>query len=281
MLKSGFTSLALGTALGAAALATDITPVPVALAQTPAPSLHGPAFDAGLADRRAYEEWFASLTGDFKKGLEYWAGQRSLTKPGSCYLPDGSSAGEFTQGCLAGQQRLAGSDSRRKTEPDYRQGWNSYTPAATPPTTTEAPREAQSPSQGKSYSFADFSVPTVYPGPLRMPDFRGRDRDYATYRTRISEGIKAGPNFAGRYSLVQIGCGTGCRFVLLADVSTGKVYNFPLGGEEYLNLDLNYQLQSSMIIARWEGQKCFQEYFIWKGERFTSLGKSEVGESCT
>ena len=42
-------------------------------------------FDAGLADRRAIEEWFASLKGDFKKGASYWAGQRSLPKPGSCY----------------------------------------------------------------------------------------------------------------------------------------------------------------------------------------------------
>jgi hypothetical protein len=54
-------------------------PAPV----NPAPFTSGSPFDAGLANRRAYEEWFASLTGDFKRGAEYWAGQRSLTKPGS------------------------------------------------------------------------------------------------------------------------------------------------------------------------------------------------------
>jgi hypothetical protein len=53
MLKSGFTSLALGATIGVATLATDITPVPLALAQV-TPSSQGPAFDAGLADRRAY-----------------------------------------------------------------------------------------------------------------------------------------------------------------------------------------------------------------------------------
>jgi hypothetical protein len=49
----------------------------------------------------------------------------------------------------------------------------------------------------------------------------------------------------------------------------------PLGGEEYLYLNLKYQLQSRLIIASW-GQKpsCTQEYFVWKGERLTSFSKT-------
>jgi len=68
MLKSSFAFLALGIAFGAATLAANITPVPVALAQ---PTSKTPAFEAGLADRRAYEEWFSSLTGDFQRGAAY------------------------------------------------------------------------------------------------------------------------------------------------------------------------------------------------------------------
>ena len=148
MLKITISSLAIGV-LGAAALPMDTkpgrmpgnTPVPVILAQAapdkpvpvnPPPSTSASAFDAGLADRRAYEEWFTSLTGDFKRGVEYWAAQRSLPKPGSCYLGDGTSAGPWTQGCLAAQRRLTPTDVRRKAEPDYRQGWNAYSAAAPP-----------------------------------------------------------------------------------------------------------------------------------------------------
>ena len=112
MLKIAINTIAVGAAFGATAYAgpegmPGNISVPVILAQVtpekpapvnPAPSTSGSPFDAGLADRRAYEEWFASLTGDFKRGVEYWAGQRSLERPGSCYLADGTSAGEWTQG---------------------------------------------------------------------------------------------------------------------------------------------------------------------------------------
>lgn len=111
-----------------------------------------------------------------------------------------------------------------------------------------------------------------------MPDFNGRDRNFRMFRTRVTDAIKMGPNFAGHYAIVQMGCGTDCVFTLLADVATGKVYNFPLGGDAYMSLDLKYRLQSSLIIARWvQNRRCFQEYLIWKGESFTSLGKHDVG----
>jgi hypothetical protein len=85
-----------------------------------------PAFEQGLADRRAWETWFSSLSGPYREGAFYWSSQRSLPNPGSCVLPNGSSLGDWTNGCLAAQQRLAPSDARRRSEPAYRLGWNSY-----------------------------------------------------------------------------------------------------------------------------------------------------------
>ena len=78
----------------------------------------------------------------------------------------------------------------------------------------------------------------IYRGPIVLPDFKGRDKAFANYRTRISEEMKTGPNFAGHYALVIIGCGTACRFAYVADVSTGQVYDFPYGGEENYDMDL-------------------------------------------
>jgi len=88
---------------------------------------HSPLFDQGLADRRAWEQWFSSLVGDQKAGAEYWSGQRSLPKPGSCYRAASSGQDEnaFASGCLAAKQRLAHSDQMRKN-PDYKAGWNSF-----------------------------------------------------------------------------------------------------------------------------------------------------------
>ncbi len=83
-------------------------------------------FQQGLADRRAWEEYFNGLTGDFRAGAESWAERRSTPKPGSCYAATHSDLGAWTAGCLAAQQRLGPSDRRRKAEPDYRLGWNAY-----------------------------------------------------------------------------------------------------------------------------------------------------------
>jgi hypothetical protein len=38
------------------------------------------AFQEGLADRRVFEQWFSTLSGDYRDGADYWASQRSLTK---------------------------------------------------------------------------------------------------------------------------------------------------------------------------------------------------------
>jgi hypothetical protein len=164
MLKSRFTSLALGATIAVATLATDITPVPVALAQTP--SSQGPAFDAGLADRRAYEEWFASLTGDFKKGAAYWTVQRSLPEPGSCHFANGLSVGEWTDGCIAAQRQFAVSDVRKKTEPDYRRGWYSYDGGASQST---APAIASTPMPvPNTGEVGTASVPTATPSSAEL-----------------------------------------------------------------------------------------------------------------
>jgi hypothetical protein len=85
---------------------------------TAAPS---PMFQKGWADRTAWEQWVASLPADHRAGAEYWAGQRSLPHPGTCHgVP------AFTTGCEAAKAKLTPADALRKSEPDYKLGWNAY-----------------------------------------------------------------------------------------------------------------------------------------------------------
>jgi hypothetical protein len=83
------------------------------------------AFRDGLADRTAWEEWFSTLTGDYRDGADYWAGQRSSPNPGSCY-DQGYTRREFVDGCMEAKRGLTLTDLRRKSEPEYKEGWNSY-----------------------------------------------------------------------------------------------------------------------------------------------------------
>jgi hypothetical protein len=46
------------------------------------------------------------------------------------------------------------------------------------------------------------------------------------YRTMLKDGAKDGPNFAGRYTVAQWGCGGGCVQFAIIDAKTGDVY-FP------------------------------------------------------
>jgi hypothetical protein len=93
----------------------------------------------GLADREAWETWFASLSGEYQAGAELWADERS--KPRAQQVPCGSLSGATAEGCLEAKARLDVSDQRRKLSALYRQGWNSYvapTSAASDPTLTPA-----------------------------------------------------------------------------------------------------------------------------------------------
>lgn len=79
-----------------------------------------PSFLQGKIDRTAWEQWFATLSGDTRLGSEYWTKERSKHRPGNCV-----GTLDFTQGCQTTKQRLALSDVKRKTDPQYWWGWNS------------------------------------------------------------------------------------------------------------------------------------------------------------
>lgn len=120
----------------------------------------------------------------------------------------------------------------------------------------------------------------VYRGPIRFPDFKGRDHAYATYRTRIINEMRTGPNFAGRMAIIEVGCGAGCRFVFAADVPSGKVYEFPYGGEDYYMMDLKYGVKDRYVEAKWiSDDKCVRDTLAWNGVRFLSTNKKIIGPS--
>jgi hypothetical protein len=130
----------------------------------------------------------------------------------------------------------------------------------------------------KAPDFAAYAV-APYRGPIGLPDFRGRDRQHASYRTRILAGAKAGPNFAGHLALVPIGCGGGCVFVPVVDVQTGRVFDSPLGGEDMLSLDMKYHLDSRLLAARYiSNERCKFEEIVWSGSVFQRGAVKDLGE---
>jgi uncharacterized protein YecT (DUF1311 family)/peptidoglycan hydrolase-like protein with peptidoglycan-binding domain len=144
---------------------------------------------------------------------------------------------------------------------------------------TQMAEARASPSAGlSSTSFAVHPAGSIYRGPISYPDFNGRDRFFRSYRTRIREGMRDGANFAGHLAVITIGCGTGCRFAYVADVRSGQVNGFPLGGEENMHLNLAFQIDSRLIVAHWAtDDRCLREVLVWDGNGFVRSGARDVG----
>jgi hypothetical protein len=91
------------------------------------------------------------------------------------------------------------------------------------------------------------------------------------YRTSLMEAWDEAkqPNFAGRYLLIDnIGCGTGCRVVFVADWKTGELFPFP--NDTYVGFR-----KDSSLIAGVFAENCSADgpplLFNFKGGRFIEV----------
>jgi len=79
-------------------------------------------------------------------------------------------------------------------------------------------------AQKKQPEFSEYKVKQAdflkgKPKPVNLSSYKGA----RTYRTRLREGAKEGPNFAGHYTVVTFGCGTQCQDNWVIDARTGKI----------------------------------------------------------
>jgi hypothetical protein len=108
-------------------LPTPIVPAPSkpATGSGPPPTVKDLlAYNQGQADMRNWLAWFVPLDGAYRNGAEWWASQRSLRSPPSCDKVPGADHAAAYAGCLEARRRLAGSERRRRVEPDYKAGRN-------------------------------------------------------------------------------------------------------------------------------------------------------------
>jgi len=94
--------------------------------------------------------------------------------------------------------------------------------------------------------FEDYRVSEKFKGipvPVKLRSARGA----SMFRTKLREGAKKGPNFAGHYTVITWGCGTDCRLVAIVDARTGRVYFAPFTVS--IPADADYRLDSRLLIA--------------------------------
>ncbi len=102
-----------------------------------------------------------------------------------------------------------------------------------------------------AFEFAEFPVAKTYRGKPAKPEFNGKSKGFASFKTRIMDAMKGGVTFAGDYSVAQFGCGTGCTTVIVANNRTGQLHGLPRGGEFNQALALEFEPTSKLMLARW------------------------------
>ena len=134
-------------------------------------------------------------------------------------------------------------------------------------------------SDQETPSFSAFKVPTHKQAPVPAKILTASDR---RFRTQIRDGAKRGPNFAGHFTIVTWGCGSGCLSFVVVDAATGKVdWNTPFriigmpykgahSGRAYDGLA--YKLDSRLLVADGcpedDNEKCGTRYYEWRSGTF-------------
>ena len=113
-------------------------------------------------------------------------------------------------------------------------------------------------SDQKPPSPDEYRVTELFQGKPAPVDLNSHPKA-SLFRTRLREGARTGPNFAGHFTIVEWGCGSSCLSLALVESSSGKVIfpdeispvffaGNPDLSEENIDYGLIYNLDSRLLI---------------------------------
>jgi hypothetical protein len=126
------------------------------------------------------------------------------------------------------------------------------------------------------YPFSRYPAEGSYTGkPIAPKLISPTQREF---RTVLRNGAEKGPNFAGHYTVVEWGCGSGCVSFAVVDAVNGKVYDtgMPPVNDEY-PCELSYKLESSLFVVEKSTSlrgDCKAYLYIWEGSSFQPVQDS-------
>ena len=94
-------------------------------------------------------------------------------------------------------------------------------------------------------SFEQYRSTESFTGRPKSVDFSSHEVSLALrpeVKAVIRETVAKGPNFAGTYTLVTFGCGTGCKVVLIISAKNGRIYKLPEAASNGVKFRANSRL---------------------------------------
>lgn len=115
----------------------------------------------------------------------------------------------------------------------------------------------------------------------------------AMFRTIIRQQARLGPNFAGHYTIVHIGCGAATVCPAIVDARTGKVFFVPELGSAtallvFADIDvetLNYRRSSRLLVVvgtpNENESRGGVSYYVWRSGKLSLLRFIPLARICT
>jgi hypothetical protein len=136
--------------------------------------------------------------------------------------------------------------------------------------------------------FGQYPVKEIFkgtPAPIDLKSTPGA----SLFRTRLREGAKKGPNFAGKYTIIGWGCGTGCTVLAVVDATTGRVVfpkeiepvffvGLPEGHQLTDKYDIKFQKDSRLLIIHGipnQKTNVGSYYYVWQDGHFELIFSRE------
>ena len=96
------------------------------------------------------------------------------------------------------------------------------------------------------------------------------------YRTRFRKAEREAADFSANGVIILWGCGTQCVTGAWIDRTSGRINQLPVAGEDYLELDLDSQVGSNLILSTWldpgaSEPVCMFGAHVWNGKRFKAV----------
>jgi hypothetical protein len=138
--------------------------------------------------------------------------------------------------------------------------------------------------QGALPKYEDYPTEAAFDGLPRAPNLVSHPTA-RQYRTVLRRETKRGPDFAGHFTIVRIGCGGSCNQIAVVDARTGAVY-FPKGlstvlwgGWWHEPYGPQYRRSSRLLVVYGLANSGVGpygiSYFVWDGQDFTRLAFQE------
>ena len=130
--------------------------------------------------------------------------------------------------------------------------------------------QAQSPTK-RVPKFSDFHVAERFTGTPAEVDFES-DPKGREFKTRLSKGLKLGPNFAGEYTIVRWGCGSPCGLGAILHTPTGRICAwFSSCGDESFKLDSRLLVLDPEASSDPDNHLFKTRYLLWDGNSLTEI----------